>query len=122
MLVYLISLPVWNFILPTYAYWHFDDFSWGDTRQTAGAVKGADKAGHGDEGEFDSSQITMKRWVDFEQERRLRTTAGSYHQPGSGAASGGGYRSGSPTQVPSSYGGYGHERKGSGFVTEYQYP
>ena len=65
MLVYLISLPIWNFVLPTYAYWKFDDFSWGDTRKTAGEkVK---KAGYEYEGEFDSSKITMKRWGDFEQ-------------------------------------------------------
>ncbi|KAK9762980.1 hypothetical protein K7432_010757 [Basidiobolus ranarum] len=32
MLIYLVALPVWNFILPVYAYWHFDDFSWGETR------------------------------------------------------------------------------------------
>jgi chitin synthase len=32
MLIYLIALPVWNFILPLYAFWHFDDFSWGETR------------------------------------------------------------------------------------------
>jgi chitin synthase len=32
MFIYLLSLPVWNFILPTYAFWHFDDFSWGETR------------------------------------------------------------------------------------------
>lgn len=64
MLIYLISLPIWNFVLPTYAYWKFDDFSWGDTRKTAGG----DKGGHDDaEGEFDSSKITMKRWRDFEK-------------------------------------------------------
>jgi chitin synthase len=72
MFVYLLSLPVWNFILPCYAFWHFDDFSWGDTRQAAGEVRGADKSGHGGDGAFDSSKITMKRWGDFEQERRLR--------------------------------------------------
>jgi chitin synthase len=32
MLIYLIALPVWNFLLPVYAFWHFDDFSWGETR------------------------------------------------------------------------------------------
>ena len=65
--IYLISLPIWNFVLPAYAYWKFDDFSWGDTRKTADNVKG-----HGIEleGEFDSSKITMKRWGDFEKERR----------------------------------------------------
>jgi len=32
MLIYLLALPIWNFILPVYAFWHFDDFSWGQTR------------------------------------------------------------------------------------------
>ena len=32
MFVYLLALPVWNLILPVYAFWHFDDFSWGETR------------------------------------------------------------------------------------------
>jgi len=70
MLIYLISLPIWNFVLPVYAYWKFDDFSWGDTRKTAGEK--TKKAGIEYEGEFDSSKITMKRWGEFEKERRLR--------------------------------------------------
>jgi chitin synthase len=32
MLIYLVALPIWNFVLPVYAFWHFDDFSWGETR------------------------------------------------------------------------------------------
>ncbi|KAF9225234.1 glycosyltransferase family 2 protein [Gyrodon lividus] len=69
MLIYLLSLPIWNGLLPAYAFWHFDDFSWGQTRQVAGD-KGGD---HGDkEGEFDSSHIVMKRWAEFERERRWR--------------------------------------------------
>ncbi|KAJ2614917.1 hypothetical protein GGF44_005978, partial [Coemansia sp. RSA 1694] len=71
MLIYLCSLPIWNFVLPTYAFWHFDDFSWGQTRMVHGEDK--DK-GHGDgNGEFDSSQIVMKRWCDFEAEKRRKT-------------------------------------------------
>ncbi|OCF32337.1 chitin synthase [Kwoniella heveanensis BCC8398] len=70
MLMYLISLPVWNLILPGYAYWHMDDFSWGETRKVVGETK---EASHGDkEGTFDSSHIVMKRWVEFERERRWR--------------------------------------------------
>jgi chitin synthase len=70
MFVYLLSLPIWNFVLPTYAFWKFDDFSWGDTRKTDGEkVK---KAGIEYEGEFDSSKITMKRWNEYEQERRMK--------------------------------------------------
>ncbi|KAI9741081.1 MAG: Chitin synthase, class 3 [Cirrosporium novae-zelandiae] len=73
MFIYLLSLPVWNFVLPSYAYWKFDDFSWGDTRKTAGEK--TKKAGIEYEGEFDSTKITMKRWADFEKERRLRNPA-----------------------------------------------
>jgi chitin synthase len=72
MLVYLISLPIWNFVLPTYAYWHFDDFSWGDTRKVEGAESDK-KGGHADrDGEFDSSVITMKKWSEYEKERRTK--------------------------------------------------
>ncbi|KAF4171329.1 hypothetical protein CNMCM8694_002905 [Aspergillus lentulus] len=85
MLIYLISLPIWNFVLPTYAYWKFDDFSWGDTRKTAGEQDKGHEAG---EGEFDSSKITMKRWRDFERDRRLKMQSG-WAQP----AFGGGYPS-----------------------------
>lgn len=70
MAIYLCSLPIWNFVLPTYSFWKFDDFSWGDTRKTAGEK--TKKAGLEYEGEFDSSKITMKRWAEFERERRLR--------------------------------------------------
>ncbi|KAJ9229546.1 CAZyme family GT2 [Paecilomyces variotii] len=98
MLIYLISLPVWNFILPTYAYWKFDDFSWGDTRKTAGEK--TKKAGLEYEGEFDSTKITMKRWRDFEKERRLK--AAGWPQPGAAV---GGY-----PPHPSMYESYGDYR------------
>ncbi|ANB13910.1 chitin synthase CHS3 [Sugiyamaella lignohabitans] len=66
MIIYLFSLPIWNFVLPMNAYWKFDDFSWGDTR----TIEGGDKGGHDEtSGEFDSSQIIMKRWRDFQRER-----------------------------------------------------
>jgi chitin synthase len=71
MLIYLLALPIWNFVLPTYAFWKFDDFSWGETRKTAG-VK-TKKAGLEYEGEFDSSKITMKRWAEFERDKRSRS-------------------------------------------------
>ncbi|KAF3939973.1 hypothetical protein ABW19_dt0210558 [Dactylella cylindrospora] len=69
MVCYLFSLPIWNFVLPVYAFWKFDDFSWGETRKVSG-----DKGGSHDEadGEFDSDKIVMKRWRDFEKEKQLR--------------------------------------------------
>lgn len=66
LLCYLLSLPIWNFVLPVYAYWHFDDFSWGQTRKIDSSIK---DTGHGDkQGEFDSSQILMKKLEEYESE------------------------------------------------------
>lgn len=71
--IYIIALPVWNFVLPSYAYWKFDDFSWGETRTVAGGDKGV----HGDkEGVFDSSSIVMKRWREWERDRRADVHGG----------------------------------------------
>ncbi len=69
--MYLLSLPVWNLILPAYAFWHMDDFTWGETRKIVGEQK--EEAHGAKEGKFDSSNIVMKRWVDFERERRWQT-------------------------------------------------
>ncbi|THH17879.1 hypothetical protein EW146_g3036 [Bondarzewia mesenterica] len=67
MLIYLVALPVWNFILPVYAFWHFDDFSWGETRKVEGESKGE---GHGEgKGTFDGASIPLRRWEDWERSR-----------------------------------------------------
>ncbi|TFK24293.1 chitin synthase [Coprinopsis marcescibilis] len=69
MMVYFVSLPIWNGILPAYSFWHMDDFSWGQTRK----VQGEEKEDHGDKnGEFDSTHIVMKKWAEFERERLWR--------------------------------------------------
>lgn len=69
MLIYLLALPIWNFVLPVYAFWHFDDFSWGQTRKVAG--EGGDKGHGGGEGEVDGGlEVVKRRWVDWECERR----------------------------------------------------
>ncbi|KAJ7167108.1 glycosyltransferase family 2 protein [Mycena filopes] len=78
MLIYLLSLPIWNGILPAYAFWHFDDFSWGQTRQISSGEGGSGGEGSGavegdKEGEFDSTHIVMKRWAEFERERRWKS-------------------------------------------------
>lgn len=103
MFIYLLSLPIWNFVLPTYAFWKFDDFSWGDTRKTAGEK--TKKAGIEYEGEFDSSKITMKRWDEFEKERRMKVTAG--WAPGHGGKE--------SNTFTSSYPGHSH----NGYEDEY---
>lgn len=70
MLVYLVFLPVWNFVLPIYSFWHFDDFSWGETRKVEG--EGKDK-GHGaSEGVFAAASVPLRRWEDWERSRLKR--------------------------------------------------
>jgi len=67
MLIYLLALPVWNFILPVYAFWHFDDFSWGETRKVAGEGKGE---AHGDgPATVQPVNIPLRRWEDWERSR-----------------------------------------------------
>ncbi|KAJ3401810.1 hypothetical protein HDU80_005694 [Chytriomyces hyalinus] len=65
MLIYLLSLPVWNFVLPLYAFWHFDDFSWGATRKVSGEDVTHDHSAR--TGEFDGKGINMKRWSEWVQ-------------------------------------------------------
>ncbi|KAF9970396.1 Chitin synthase, class 3 [Actinomortierella ambigua] len=68
MLMYLVSLPIWHFVLPLYSFWHFDDFSWGETRKVANMKrKGQD---HGEaEGEFESGSVVMRKWEEWEKDR-----------------------------------------------------
>ncbi|KAJ3128073.1 Chitin synthase, class 3 [Physocladia obscura] len=65
MIVYLLSLPIWNFVLPVYAFWHFDDFSWGATRKVSGEDTAHDHSAR--DGEFDGKGINMKRWSEWVQ-------------------------------------------------------
>ncbi|KAK9460359.1 chitin synthase-domain-containing protein [Lipomyces oligophaga] len=74
MVIYILALPVWNFLLPMNAYWKFDDFSWGETRQVQGGDKGHDEA----EGEFDSSHIKMRKWREWEQEKKMEMQDDEY--------------------------------------------
>lgn len=69
MLVYLLALPIWNFILPIYAYWHFDDFTWGKTHRLSKTHDAHDKD---DEDSLDEKgklglddDVPMKTWVSW---------------------------------------------------------
>ncbi|RCI04971.1 hypothetical protein CU098_008406, partial [Rhizopus stolonifer] len=66
MLVSLLAIPVFSFYIPVYAYWHFDDFSWGNTRVVVGE-KGKRMA-MADEGAFDSKSIPTMTWSEYEKQ------------------------------------------------------
>ncbi|ORY02427.1 hypothetical protein K493DRAFT_312084 [Basidiobolus meristosporus CBS 931.73] len=66
MIVYLISLPIFSFFLPVYSFWHFDDFSWGNTRVVVGE---SGKVAHvATEEKFDPASVPLKKWSEYELE------------------------------------------------------
>ncbi|KAJ1931942.1 hypothetical protein FBU59_006539 [Linderina macrospora] len=66
MLIYLCAYPLWSFVLPIYSFWHFDDFSWGNTRVVVG--DGKRKIIVSDDKPFDPASIPQRRWVEYENE------------------------------------------------------
>jgi chitin synthase len=66
MIIYILATPVFAFGLPLYAFWHMDDFSWGNTRIVTGE-KGQ-KIVLTDEGKFDPASIPKKKWEEFQAE------------------------------------------------------
>lgn len=68
MLVYMTALPIWNFVLPLYSFWHFDDFrytfeidySWGETRKVTGET-GHDHSRR--DGRYTVGSVPMKRFI-----------------------------------------------------------
>ncbi|KAJ1736903.1 hypothetical protein LPJ72_000982 [Coemansia sp. Benny D160-2] len=66
MIVYLLALPVFSFFIPIYAFWHFDDFSWGNTRMVVGDGKKAKYVAEVEE--FDPTTIPLRKWDEYEQE------------------------------------------------------
>ncbi|KZF23501.1 glycosyltransferase family 2 protein [Xylona heveae TC161] len=66
MILYILGMPVFSFLLPLYAFWHMDDFSWGNTRLVTGE-KGRQVV-ISDEGKFDPASIPKRRWEDYQAE------------------------------------------------------
>ena len=66
MILYVCALPVFALGLPLYAFWHQDDFSWGNTRVVTGE-KGKQIV-ISDEGKFDPNSIPKKKWEEYQAE------------------------------------------------------
>lgn len=66
---YLLAIPIWQLVLPVYAFWHFDDFSWGETRKLSGGQK---DQGHDDSGDSEEAEhLEMHLWHEWEAKTRL---------------------------------------------------
>ncbi|PNS21058.1 Chitin synthase 8 [Sphaceloma murrayae] len=66
MIIYILATPIFAMALPLYAFWHMDDFSWGNTRVVTG-----DKGQQivvSDEGKFDPASIPKKKWEEYQVE------------------------------------------------------
>ncbi|KXH27383.1 chitin synthase [Colletotrichum simmondsii] len=105
MILYILAIPVFSFALPLYAFWHMDDFNWGNTRVIAG--ESGKKIVISDEGKFDPSVIPKKKWEEYQAElwdaQTVREDARSEVS---------GYSYATKGQVPVSEYGY-HSRPGS---------
>jgi chitin synthase len=61
MMYYLAALPIWNFVLPLYSFWHLDDVTWGETRKVEGETVQTDHSGK--DGEYEAGAVPVKTWV-----------------------------------------------------------
>jgi chitin synthase len=66
MVIYILAMPIFSLGLPLYAFWHMDDFSWGNTRIVTG--ESGRKVVISDEGKFDPSSIPKKKWEEYQAE------------------------------------------------------
>ncbi|KAL2159425.1 hypothetical protein VTH06DRAFT_2430 [Thermothelomyces fergusii] len=110
MILYVIAIPVFSFALPLYAFWHMDDFNWGNTRVVAGE-KGK-KIVISDEGKFDPASIPRKKWEDYQAELWEAQTQSGLHDDTRSEVSGYSYAT-RANHPMSEYGGYTPSRPGS---------
>ena len=102
MIIYILAMPVFSFALPLYAFWHMDDFSWGNTRVVTG--DGGKKVVISDEGKFDPDSIPKKRWEEYQAEL---WDAQTQRDDAKSEVSGYSYGTKSYYPAPSVYGGVG---------------
>lgn len=64
MIIYILAYPVYSLVLPVYAFWNQDNFTWGNTRIVVGQKDGNKVVAVDDEG-FDPRSIPLQRWDDY---------------------------------------------------------
>lgn len=66
LIIYLLAYPIYSFFLPLYSFWHFDDFSWGNTRVVVGEGKHKKVLADQDDVAFDPSVIPLRKFEDYQ--------------------------------------------------------
>ena len=83
MLIYILALPLYGLFIPLYSFWHFDDFSWGNTRRVTGEKRGRrqqqKRSALDDVDEFDGGQeeVPHIRWSEYLAMRASSQTSGA---------------------------------------------
>ena len=57
------AIPLFGFYIPIYAFWHFDDFSWGNTRM---AIESKAEQAKIEEEYFDPDTVPLVKWADYQ--------------------------------------------------------
>jgi len=65
--IYILAMPIFSMFIPLYSFWHFDDFSWGNTRRILGE-KGKVKLVGDEENDELIEDIPTKLWSEYEKE------------------------------------------------------
>eukprot|EP00833_Pecoramyces_ruminatium_P009065 jgi/Orpsp1_1/1183097/evm.model.c7180000083858.1 len=65
--IYILAMPIFGMFIPMYSYWHFDDFSWGNTRRILGEKGKVNLVGD-EENEELIEDIPTKLWSEYEKE------------------------------------------------------
>lgn len=79
MIIYIIAFPIYSFVLPIYAFWNQDNFSWGTTRIVIGEKGNKQVVAVDDEG-FDPRSIPLQRWDDYALSNNLPGRRGGYQE------------------------------------------
>eukprot|EP00842_Homolaphlyctis_polyrhiza_P004191 jgi/Hompol1/4773/HPOL_003867-RA len=111
MIMYLLAIPLFSFYIPIYAFWHFDDFSWGNTRMIMDEGKGGPvEKKVAEQDWFDPDSVPLMKWVEYDAQRK----PGSSDKDDTRSLPS--YRSGGPLDAQSNYGGSFYERSAAGSV------
>ncbi|KAG0045772.1 hypothetical protein BGZ83_009004 [Gryganskiella cystojenkinii] len=98
MIIYIIAMPFFSVFIPLYSFWHFDDFSWGNTRQVVGADGKKMVVAAEAQTRFDPNSIPLKSLEAYEAERQMMLNnggsviGGGYYMDGNGSVVGSNYQ------------------------------